>query len=322
MGETQKTREDFAVQAEYTTGVAGRFACRAAGPGAEYASGLVAGWNQEWVETGAGGHRRQPQAGTTCVQADIRNGKGATVNEARAETGGPNRTPRSEIRPAVSANRKKEPVLLLDLSTSMNWGAADEYGPEWPDAGSRRAIVIEALHGLVRVLEQEDSEAAAEQASGSDERGGLMTHGFGNKHVEIGDLNSSNLERRLNDIKWGGRTYIMPAWKAALADYDEEFGDKDPDEQPTMLTLMVTDGEADDWMDFEPVLEKASVKRVFVVAIVGHGRKHDATLAAYRQAARKNAAQDKFGKAHVEVISFDSVTDPEEIALDLVTLVS
>ena len=31
---------------------------------------------------------------------------------------------------------------------------------------------------------------------------------------------------------------------------------------------------------------------------------------------------DKFGKAHVEVVSFDSVTDPEEIALDLVTLVS
>ena len=244
------------------------------------------------------------------------------VSEAGTETGGPNRTPRSEIRPAVSANRKKEPVLLLDLSTSMNWGAADEYGPEWPDAGSRRAIVIEALHGLVRVLEREDSEAAAEQASGSDVRGGLMTHGFGNRHVEIGDLNSSNLERRLNEIKWGGKTYIMPAWKAALADYDEEFGDRDPDEQPTMLTLVVTDGEADDWMDFEPVLEKATAKRVFVVAIVGHGRKHDATLAAYQQAARKNVVHDKFGKTHVEVISFDSVTDPEEIALDLVTLVS
>ncbi len=149
-----------------------------------------------------------------------------------------------------------------------------------------------------------------------------MTHGFGNRHVEIGDLNSSNLERRLNEIKWGGKTYIMPAWKVALADYDEEFGDRDPDEQPTMLTLVVTDGEADDWMDVEPVLEKASVKRVFVVAIVRHGRKHDATLAAYQQAARKNAAQDRFGKAHVEVVSFDSVTDPEEIALDLVTLVS
>jgi hypothetical protein len=89
-----------------------------------------------------------------------------------------------------------------------------------------------------------------------------------------------------------------------------------------MLTLVVTDGEADDWMEFESVLEKATAKRVFVVAIVGHGRKHDATLVAYQQAARKNAAQDKFGKAQVEVVSCDSVTDPEEIALDLVTLVS
>ena len=59
-----------------------------------------------------------------------------------------------------------------------------------------------------------------------------------------------------------------------------------------------------------------------VVAIVGHGRKHDATLAAYQEAARKNLAQDKFGKTHLEVVSFDAVTDPEEIALDLVTLVS
>ena len=189
------------------------------------------------------GRRGAGIPGRSCVHTDIHYGKGMMVNEAGAETGGPNRTPRSEIRPAVSANRAKEPVLLLDLSTSMNWGAADEYGPEWPDTGSRRAIVIEALHGLVRVLEREDSEAAAEQAGGSDELGGLMTHGFANRHVEIGDLNSSNLERRLNQIKWGGKTYIMPAWKAALADYDEEFGDRDPDEQPTMLTLVVTDGE-------------------------------------------------------------------------------
>src|SRR5579859_4430626 len=115
----------------------------------------------------------------------------------RQETGGPSRTPRSEIGPAVSANRKKEPVLLLDLSTSMDWGAANENGADYPDPGSRRAIVIGALNGLVRALEAEDSEAAAEQAGGSDERGGLMTHGFANEHVEIGDLNTSNLERRL-----------------------------------------------------------------------------------------------------------------------------
>jgi len=159
---------------------------------------------------------------------------------ARQETGGPNRTPRSEIGPAVSANRTKEPVLLLDLSTSMDWGAADENSGDYPDPGSRRAIVIGALHGLVRALEAEDSEAAAEQAGGSDERGGLMAHGFANEHVEIGDLNTSNLERRLNSIQWGGRTFIMPAWRAALADYDEEFGDRDPDEQPVMEVLVLT----------------------------------------------------------------------------------
>ena len=165
----------------------------------------------------------------------------------------------------------------------MDWGAADEKGPDWPDQSSRRAIVIGALRGLVRALEDEDTEAAAEQAGGSDERGGLMTHGFANEHIEIGDLNTSNLERRLNSIQWGGRTYIMPAWKAALADYDEEFGDRDPDEQPVMEVVVVTDGEADDWMEFEPVLEKATAKRVFVVAIVGHGAKHDATLKAYQE---------------------------------------
>jgi hypothetical protein len=259
-----------------------------------------------------GGFAAPPQPGGFAAPAQ---------QEGRQETGGPNRTPRSEIGPAVSANRKKEPVLLLDLSTSMDWGAADENSGDYPDPGSRRAVVIGALHGLVRALEAEDTEAEAEQAGGSDELGGLLAHGFANGHVEIGDLNSSNLERRLNSIQWGGRTYIMPAWKAALSDYDEEFGDRDPDEQPVMEVLVLTDGEADDWMDFEPVLEKATAKRVFVVAIVGSGPKHDATLRAYQEGARKNQAQDKFGKSHVSVVSFDAVTDPNEIAADLVTLV-
>lgn len=240
----------------------------------------------------------------------------------REQTGGASRTPRSEIGPAVSANRKKEPILLLDLSTSMDWEAAPGE-PEWNGStGGRRGIVIEALAGLVAALEDEDSEAAGEQAGGSDERGGLLCHGFGNAHIEIGDLNSANLQRRLNQIPWGGRTYIMPAWKAALADYDEEFGDRDPDEQPVLLTLVLTDGEADDWEQFSSVLEKATAKRVFVVAVVGYGDRHDATLRAYQDAARRNTAQDKFGKQHVRVVSFDSVTDPQEIATDLITLLS
>lgn len=241
---------------------------------------------------------------------------------ARTETGGPARTPRSEITPVVSANRKKEPVLLLDLSGSMDWEAAPGAS-EWNGtSGGRRGIVIEALHGLVAALEDEDSEAAAEQADGSDERGGLLCHGFASVHTEIGDLNSANLQRRLNQIQWGGGTRIMPAWKAALADYDEEFGDRDPDEQPVMLTLVLTDGEAEDWAEFANILEKASAKRVFAVAVVGYGEAHDKTVRAYQEAADRNRTQDKYGKDHVKVVSFDAVTDPKEIAEDLITLLS
>jgi hypothetical protein len=238
----------------------------------------------------------------------------------RTETGGPNRTPRSEITPAVSANRAKEPVLLLDLSTSMDWGADDENGPEYPDAKSRRAIVIAALPLLVKQLAAEDTEAAGEQAEGSDELGGLLTFGFANQPTEIGDLNESNLDRRLNAIQWGGGTNIMPAWKLALADYDEEFGDKDPADQPTHLVLVLTDGEATDFREFEPVIQSASVKRAIVVAIVGHGEKAMATYQEYKAAADKQKAADKFGKSHVSVVLFDGVTDPTEIGEDLATL--
>jgi hypothetical protein len=49
-------------------------------------------------------------------------------------------------------------------------------------------------------------------------------------------------------------------------------------------------------MDFESVLAKATAKRVFVVAIVGHGHKHDATLTAYQQAARKTLPGTSSGR--------------------------
>jgi hypothetical protein len=243
------------------------------------------------------------------------------VTETRTETGGPTRTPRSEITPAVSASRKKEPVCLLDLSGSMDW-EAEPGGAEWNgDSGGRRGVVVAALPLLVRHLESLDSEAAAEQAEGDDDRGGLLVHGFSGGHVEIGDLNSSNIGRKLAEVAWGGGTHVMPAWKAARADYDEEFGDREPEDQPTLLTLVITDGEADDWDAFAPVLEKADAKHVFAVAIVGHGDAHDRTLRAYKAAADRNKAQDKYGKSHVSVVSFDGVTNPAELAEDLITLV-
>lgn len=244
-----------------------------------------------------------------------------TTPEPRKETGGPDRTPRSEITSVRRANRKYEPVLLLDLSGSMDWGAADENDrtQDYPDPRSRRALIIEALPHLVRALASEDAEAETEQAEGSDEMGGLLTFGFASSPVEIGDLNESNLARRLNQIQWGGGTVIVPAMKLALKEYNDEFED-DEDDSRVHLVLVVTDGEAADWQEFEPYLLDANANRVFVVAIVGHGDAALRTFSAYRQAAEQNQASDKHGKAHVHVVSFDGVTDPEEIGTDLVTL--
>lgn len=239
----------------------------------------------------------------------------------RTETGGPARTPRSEITSVRKRNRSYEPVLLLDLSTSMDWGAEDETDDAqlYPSKMSRRAIVVGALPLLVKALAAKDSEAEKEQAEGSDELGGLLTFGFASAPTEIGDLNESNLERRLNSIQWGGGTEVVPALKLALKEYDDEFDD-DEDDSRVHLILIVTDGQASDWQQLDPYLLAASANRVYAVAIVGHGEKALATYQDYQRVAEQNKAQDKHGKGHVHVVLFDGVTDPVEIGEDLVAL--
>lgn len=243
------------------------------------------------------------------------------ANSPRAETGGPDRTPRSEIASVRKKNKKYEPVLLLDLSTSMDWGAdnEDDRSHDYPSPFSRRAIVTEALPLLITALAKEDSEAEGEQAEGDDELGGLMTFGFASDAVKIGDLNESNAGRKLQGVRWGGGTYVVSAVKLALKKYDEEFED-DEDDSRVHLVLIVTDGTAQDWRDLEPYLLAANANRVYVVAIVGHGEAALATYAEYKKTADQNQAADEFGKRHVTVVNFDGVTSPQEIAEDLINL--
>lgn len=251
----------------------------------------------------------------------------------RQETGGPNRTPRSEIQPAVAANRKKEPAFAIDFSTSMDWSAQDENNKseEYPSPMSRRAIVMQALPLLVARLESEDSEAAGEQAGGSDDLGGVYTVGFASSSFELGDLNSSNIERKLQTAKWGGGTHVVDAIQMLIEDYQEEFGDRTGDEQPVHEIMILTDGQADDWQALEPYLLNAGQRRedssgitywpTYVVAIVGHGDTSLKVYNEYRQVADQNKAKDRLGRGHVTVVNFDSVTNPTELAEDLITLV-
>jgi hypothetical protein len=212
--------------------------------------------------------------------------------------------PRVET-PLVPKWRDKEVICLLDTSGSMEWEAA-EGSPVL-----RKDVVGEALPLFVKALENEDSQATKEQSDGSDELGGLLIHGFSNLHTELGDFNSSNFQRRWEAIAWGGGTTILPAWKAALADFNSEFGDEV--EPPVLLTLIITDGEATDADAFGQVLQTANPDRYFAVAIVGHGEDHDKTLISYRRAAEKN-------QKHLVVMAFDSVTNPKELADDLIVM--
>ncbi len=212
--------------------------------------------------------------------------------------------PRVET-PLVPAWRKKEVICLLDTSGSMEWEAADG------SAITRHSLVGEAMPLFVKALEDQDSAAEAEQAAGSDEKGGLLIHGFSDIHTELGDFNSSNFQRRWDAIRWGGGTAIMPAWKAALGDYNKEFGDEV--EPRVLLCLIFTDGEAKDALEFAKVLSAPNPDRYFAVAVVGHGPDHDRTLASYSGAEQANPK-------HVKVMAFDSVTNPQELANDLILM--
>lgn len=210
-------------------------------------------------------------------------------------------------KPLVPVGQPKEVVVLMDTSGSMDWEAKEG------STVTRWSVISEAMPVFVAALEGQDTEAAKEQASGSDEKGGLLVHGFSDIHTKLGDWNSSNIHRRMANVQIGGGTKIMPAWREAQEDYLEEFGDKEPLDRPALLTLVITDGEAVDADEFTNVLQAARTGRYFAVAVVGHGQEHDRTLNSYKAAADANPK-------HVTVLSFDSVTDPKILASDLILM--
>lgn len=214
----------------------------------------------------------------------------------------------NDLSPVVKPGVAKEPVALIDTSGSMSWPVADG------STVRRMDIVGEAMGILVKHLEAEDSQAAAEQADGDDEKGGLLVHLFADHATELGDLNSSNWRQKWEGIRWGGGTRIMAAWEAAQDDYLEEFGDTPALDRPVLLTLVITDGEAQDAAAFTQVLREANAQRKFCVAVLGFGPDHDATLAAYKAVERDN------GK-HVRVVTFGGETDPAALADGLITLI-
>lgn len=226
------------------------------------------------------------------------------------------RTPRNEIELPRTGNLKKEVVVLIDGSGSNTEAA----GPD--SRTTKQELVIEALPHLVAALEGDDAEAAREQSGGSSAKGGCRAWAF-DEPVEfefeegedesddvrdLGDLNTANVQEKLADFPWRhGRTYIMPAVRAALHAYSSEFGE---DKKRAIEMLVITDGKLNDAKEFEAWLEEHAGKHcVVAVAVIGFGPGHDTAVEHYRDIAKKNP--------YLTVVAVTGVSDAYEMAGDL-----
>lgn len=252
-----------------------------------------------------------------------------TASRSETQTGGKNRTPRSEIKTQRKnlEGWKYEPALALDVSPSMFWSAIDERDEteEWPHPHSRRYIVTNFLPLFVGKLAGYDSEAAKEAAASggnADKSGGVFTAVFSNKAREVGDLNEANVVEKISaDDLWTGEgTHVAPAVQMLIDDFNEEFEDDEPGVTRVHEINIITDGEASDWAKLLPYLKAASARRIYNILILGGGDGAKGVYDAYTRAAAENQQADPKGKRHINVALFDAVTDPLEIAQDAIAM--
>ena len=257
-------------------------------------------------------------------------------------TGGPNRTRREQIVPLNTGTREVEPELYPDASESEGW--------PWDSDPSQCTWIIQlyAIRDFITPFEQLDSQAAAEQAGGSDEEGGVYAYPFSNLFLPVGegpddgDLNSSNWSRKWMafankyfggaDRPQRGGTVIMSAIQAGDEHFMGEFGpggdnEKPRDERPVRARTVFTDGAITDEAEFRAYLAKATLDRqsgygrhgewdeVWAIAILGQPG-DDAGKAAYDQYVR--LAQDH---PWIHAYYFEGVTNGAEIAEDMAVAV-
>lgn len=231
-------------------------------------------------------------------------------------TGLPGRTAREDIE-QPKTERELEPIALIDVSGSNQ----EQAGPDSPM--TKQELVSQILPLIVGALEADDAQAAREQAGGSEDKGGLRAFAFNepgeiafgegedesDDERDLGDLNSANITAKMARLPWGGRTYIMPAVRAAEHAFQAEFGDIPLRKRPAIELLVLTDGKLNDAEEFEAWLAQADETCVVAVAVVGYGSGHDQAVAHYQALAQQN----KF----LTYVALTGVSDPMEAAYDL-----
>ena len=205
----------------------------------------------------------------------------------------------------VGEEVEKEPALLLDGTGSMDQPVA----PGSPV--TKRMLAHDILLNVVTGLAESDT-AGHDETGG----GGVITYTFADGAAsELGDLNPTNFEAKWRSIRWGGGTYIMPAFKLLGQGYNEEFGVKPADQQPKLITTILTDGDLMDLNNATRFLSaNAQGNLYFYILITGYGPGHDRGLAQWQNLAATNT--------HVIVESVGTSTDAQAIADKILAMVS
>ena len=261
------------------------------------------------------------------------------ITRTETPTGGPNRTRRETIVPLFTGTREVEPEMYLDCSESEGWAWQNR-----PDVNTW-GIQIAAVRGFIVPFEELDSQAAGEQAGGSDEAGGVFAYPFSNLYLMLGngpddgDLNTANFDRKMTafarkyfgpDGQPRGGTEIMTAIAAGDRHFMGEFGpggdnERPRDQRPVRARVVWTDGMLNDADAFRRYLAQATPSperfgshgewdEVWAVAIIGEpgGGGKDA----YDQYA-------SLAKDHpwIHPYYFEGVVNPDEVAEDMAVAV-
>jgi hypothetical protein len=232
-------------------------------------------------------------------------------------TGLKGRTSREQIieEKPLNNGREKEPVFLIDLSGSMQ----ELAGPD--SSMTKQELLQVAVPLAAGKLAADDSQAAHEVGT---DKGGVRSYGFNEPQAfegwdddeeefedsrDMGDVHEGNVQETLAQAPWGGRTYIMPAIRAAEKAFQGEFGNVAMRKRPTMEVVIWTDGKLNDEAEFEDWLKQCDEFCVVAVAVVGYGPGHDAAVKSYQRL----AAGNKF----LSVVALTGVSDPTEAATDV-----
>lgn len=236
-------------------------------------------------------------------------------------TGLPGRTPRAQIVEEKPDNkgREKEPVFIIDFSRS-NLESADPEGTM-----TKKDLLQLAIPLAAGKLADDDSQAKNEVGT---DKGGVRSYGFNEPGEftgwnaaeaefddprDLGDIHEGNAQEKLGDEDaWDGRTYPMPAIRAAEKAFQAEFGNRPMRNRPTMMAVYWGDGKIstpEEENEFEAWVSQADEFCVVGIVLVGYGPGHDAAVKAFKKIADKNP--------YVSVVALTGVSDPTEAAFDV-----